>query len=114
MEVIAFAWVSIQDSILTMEHFEVGKKIIGNVCPLWRSNAESVNQFLLNCTVAREACNAVLSWFGISQVFSNDITVHVGHWKFGFQFYQGNTLDALHCGDYVASMEEEEQQIFRQ
>lgn len=57
--VIDFTAVTIEDSILTMDHSQGRQKIIFNGCPLRLTNVESIDQLLINVLVAKVVFSAI-------------------------------------------------------
>lgn len=62
--VLAFRWLSLRGSILTLYNLCYSKMIAVNACPLCLLAEESINHLLLNCKLENVIWNSVVSSFG--------------------------------------------------
>lgn len=71
--VIAFGWIALHESILTMDNLRRQKIILVNASPMCLADEESVDHLLLRCKVAQEVLAHVVGLFGCHRVFPNSI-----------------------------------------
>lgn len=64
--VLAFGWLALRGSILTMDNLQHKRIIVVNACPMCLGAEDSVDHLLLNCSLAKKMWWAILNLFDCS------------------------------------------------
>lgn len=71
--IIAFGWLALHGSILSMDNLRQRNRILANACPMCLADEELVDHLLLRCKVAQALWTSVVRWFGCWWTFPGSV-----------------------------------------
>lgn len=78
--ILAFAWLVLRGSILTMDNLQRHNVIVVNACPLCLANEKTMDHLLLNCWGAKEIWNSFFKSFDYSWILPDSILLLFNSW----------------------------------
>lgn len=73
LRVVAFGWLALRGSILTMDNLSCKRRFVVNAFPVCLEAEEKMDHLLLNYKVNHIIWKAIYGWFGVSGVLPSSI-----------------------------------------
>lgn len=95
--VLAFGWLALKKSILTIDNLHRRKMIVVNACPLYLLVKESVGHLLLNCKLANRTWKSILNSFDCSWSLPKSISNLFASWRLLIWLTKGRIMWRSSC-----------------